>query len=234
MLPPLHVFDDPDAWTRASVDFLADALAAGQAERSWASLALSGGSTPPPVYRALADDDRIDWQRVRVYFCDDRCVPPDHEHSNARLAREHLMRPADIPDDHVFQMAGTIDPDEAARQYDALLREHFGGPPRFDAAVLGMGDDGHTCSLFPGSPALAESDRLCLHTISPPGMVVDDRLTLTYPALAGIRHALFLVKGASKREPLRNALRGQNPAGRVTLTDGDLRWHVDRAAAPTG
>ena len=94
-----------------------------------------------------------------------------------------------------------------------------------------MGSDGHTCSLFPGSPALRETARLCVHTLAPPGMAVPDRLTLTYPALAGSRHALFLVRGAGKRGPLRDALQGHNPAGHVALPDGELRWHTDTAAA---
>ena len=230
-MSPIYVFDTPDRWTAESVAFLAGALADGQRDNRWASLALSGGSSPAPVYQALAADARVDWQRVRVYFCDERCVPPDHEESNARLAREHLIGPAAIPDAHVFPMDGAADPPAAAAAYDALLREHFEGPPRFDAAVLGMGSDGHTCSLFPSSPALRETARLCVHTLAPPGMAVPDRLTLTYPALAGSRHALFLVRGAGKREPLREALQGHNPAGHVALPDGELRWHTDTAAA---
>ena len=226
----LHVFDDAAAWIQDSTAFLAGALADAQSGDGWATLALSGGSSPKPVYEALAQREDVDWSRVRVYFCDDRCVPPDHEHSNVRLAREHLLRPAGIPDAHVFPMACTDAPDRAAAAYDRLLRDHFGGPPRFDAAVLGMGDDGHTCSLFPGSPALDERERLCLHTIAPTGMPVRDRITLTYPALAGCRLALFLVRGAGKREPLHRALRGDLPAGKVHLTDGKLVWHVDRAA----
>ena len=230
----VHVFDDPDAWVHESVAFLADALADGQRLRPWASLALSGGSTPAPVYEALARHDGVDWSRVRIYFCDDRSVPPDHEHSNVRLAREHLIGPASIPDANVFAMDGAADPDRAALAYDALLREHFGGPPRFDAAVLGMGDDGHTCSLFPGTYALEERERLCVHTEAPAGMPVRDRITLTYPALAGCRHAVFLVRGESKRGPLHEALNGKLPAGRVHLTDGDLVWNVDRAAYGPG
>ena len=226
----LHVFDDADAWVQQSTDYLAGILAEAQSGGGWATLALSGGYSPKPVYEALAQRGEIGWDRVRVYFCDDRCVPPSHEHSNVRLAREHLLAPAGVPDAHVFPMACTDQPAEAAASYDALLRDHFGGPSRFDAAVLGMGDDGHTCSLFPGSEALEERERLCLHTQAPEGMPVRDRITLTYPALAGCRHGLFLVRGEKKREPLRRALGGELPAGRVALPEGKLLWNVDRAA----
>src|SRR5215218_6293000 len=139
----------------AAERIVAGAERAAAAGRAY-SVALSGGSTPRTLYELLATDaykSRIDWPRVEVFFGDERTVPPDHKDSNYRMAREALLSKVPIPGDNVYRMAGEIDPNEAAKQYGQMLKEKFteGG---LDTVLLGMGDDGHTASLFPGTAAL--------------------------------------------------------------------------------
>lgn len=185
------------------------------------TIALAGGSTPRPLYEALARQP-YPWQEVEVFFGDERCVPADHPDSNLRMAREALL-------DHVaaavFPMPGeTCD----ARSYEEALRERFGEEmPALDLVLLGLGEDGHTVSLFPGDPALEESGRWVArveredHT----------RLTLTLPVLSAARAAVFLVSGEQKRDALRRLLDGdrQVPAARVEAER--VLVVADRAAA---
>ena len=180
-----------------------------------ASLALSGGSTPRPAYALLAEDTRIDWSKVDVYFIDDRAVPPDHERSNYRLAKEALLDPAGVPVGNVFRMEGeTPDLATAARAYEQLLRTRLppghGGAPSFDLAVLGVGDDGHVASLFPGEPALDETARAVLDV--PAAAKREARLTVTAPVLEAARAPVGLAVGRGKQEALE----------RVWSTSGDV------------
>lgn len=183
------------------------------------TLILAGGRTPRPVYARLASEP-YDWTEVHVFFSDERCVPPDHPDSNFRMARETLL--AHVPA-RVHRMPGeTCD----AAAYEGELRAFFGGPPAFDLAFLGLGADGHTASLFPGDPALAEERRLVLRVRGPDY----PRLTLTLPALSAARLAVFLVAGAEKRGALRRLLADRDiPAARVAARRVVII--ADRAAA---
>lgn len=206
----LRVADDPAA---AAVDLFREA--------SPRTLALAGGSTPRKLYRALAEEP-YPWEEVEVFFGDERCVPPDHPDSNFRMAREALL--ARVPA-RVHRMPGeTCD----AAGYERVLREALGpGVPALDLAFLGLGEDGHTASLFPGDPALEERERLVVRVERPD----HPRLTLTYPVLNAAGLAVFLVSGPSKRGALMRLLAGDDiPAARVEA----LRVVVvaDRAAAP--
>lgn len=222
-------------------------VAAGRqaiADRGHFAVVLAGGSTPAGLYRLLAAPpyrDQVDWSRTYVYFGDERCVPPDHPDSNYRMARETLLDVAPIPAGNVFRMAGELSPDEAARRYAALLRRNFslrgGARPRFDLILLGMGDDGHTASLFPGMPALAEARRLVVGS-DVPGYVrpAVSRVTLTYPVLNAARGVLFLVAGANKVAAVAAVLAGPEPpeplpARRARPRQGRLTWLLDAAAA---
>jgi 6-phosphogluconolactonase len=173
------------------------------------TIALSGGSTPKPVYERLAQT-AYPWHEVDVFFGDERCVPADHPDSNFGMADEALLSKVDA---RVHSMVGC---DAAA--YENELVSVFGpGTPRFDLLLLGIGDDGHTCSLFPGSPALEVTDRLVVN-VEHPGMPPEHpRLTLTYPVLNDSRVALFLVSGEGKREAVAKLLAGDEsvPAARV-------------------
>ncbi|MEM6783062.1 MAG: 6-phosphogluconolactonase [Bacteroidota bacterium] len=244
----LTVFDTPDDLTERAATFVAAALRSAVARRGRAALVLAGGSTPAPVYRLLArlSADEAFWADTYVFFGDERCVPPDHPHSNYRMARETLLDALPIPDRHVYRMTGEVHPPVGAYDYERALKAFHAtayhlDAPMFDVVLLGLGADGHTASLFPGQAALDEAEALCVHTASPPASPVDDRLTLTYPGLHDASTILFLVAGASKREALHAALSAEPlpghdapvPAGNV-LARGEVRWFVDRAAYGDG
>ncbi len=170
-----------------------------------------------------------------MFFVDERCVPPSHERSNYRLAREHLLDPIRVPAANVFRMRGEDEPRRAAAAYEKVLREEFGSrTPRFDLVLLGLGPDGHTASLFPGTPALAEKTRWVVPNPSPtPG---ERRLTLTLPVLNAARRVDFLVAGKDKASVVATIL-GKKPgyrklpASRVSPKRGSLVWILDEEAA---
>ncbi|MEM8600029.1 MAG: 6-phosphogluconolactonase [Bacteroidota bacterium] len=244
----LTVFDTPDDLTERAAAFVAAALQSAVARRGRAALVLAGGSTPTPVYRALARSyaDEAFWADTHVFFGDERCVPPDHPHSNFRMAQASLLDALPVPERQVYRMVGEVHPPVAAFDYEQALKHYHASArnpdaPMFDVVLLGIGSDGHTASLFPGQAALDEAEALCVHTESPPASPVDDRLTLTYPGLHNADTILFLVAGAGKRDALHAALRAEPlpghdapvPAGNV-LARGRVRWFVDRAAYGDG
>ena len=204
-------------------------------------VALSGGATPRSLYARLASEpfrSRLDWARVRVFWGDERCVPPDHPDSNYRLAHEGLLSRVPVRPENVYRMRGeAADPDLAAAEYAGELQTAFGlkrgERPRFDLILLGMGADGHTASLFPHSPALREVTRLAVAAYVE--TVKAYRITLTLPVLNNAAAVLFLVSGGDKAERLRAVLGGKPshaaPASLVRPERGTLHWIVDRAAA---
>jgi 6-phosphogluconolactonase len=210
-----------EALAQEAAAWMARALQDALAARPRASLALSGGGTPGPAYRALADM-KLPWERVDLFFVDERFVPPDHAESNYRLVEDTLLRPLRLPSSQVFRMEGEReDRDAAARDYEAKL------PPVLDVVLLGMGPDGHTASLFPGHPALEERERRVLAVVGP--KPPPWRMTLTLPVLLSARAVLNLVAGAGKADAVRRALAGDLslPAARVTNT----QWMLDPSAA---
>jgi 6-phosphogluconolactonase len=212
------------------------------AEHGRFTVALAGGATPRSLYALLATAayrDRVPWAAVHLFFGDERCVPPDHPESNFRMVKESLLDQVPIPAAQVHRMQGEDPrPDAAAARYEDELRAAFGLAgdelPRFDLVLLGLGADGHTASLFPGSPALAERWRLVL-----PATVegfVARRLTLTLPVLNAAARVAFLVAGRAKARALAAVVRGAPgdpalPAARVEPENGALLFFVDRAAA---
>lgn len=231
-----NVFLDTDQLATAAADHIARLLSEALDQRPRATLVLTGGKTPEPVYRSLADHhkDTLDWRRVDFFWGDDRFVPPDHEESNVRLAEENLFARLRIGDLHVYPFPVTADtPEDAARSHEQTLRAYFAGDePRFDVVLLGVGADGHVASLFPGSSSLAEKERWVLHTEAPAGNPITDRLTMTLPLLNAGRSIVFLVAGEKKSDAVAAAT-GSNqeaPAGRIQ-GDGDVAWFLDEAAA---
>ncbi len=209
---------------------------AGEAidERGRFAVALAGGSTPKATYETLARDyaGEVDWGRVHVFFGDERAVPPSHEDSNYRMAKDALLDHVSVGSVH--RMRGELPPEEAAASYEEELRSFFGEvTPRFDLILLGIGGDGHTASLFPGTAALEVADRL---TVANPVLKLETtRITLTAPAINAARAVVFLVAGEDKAEALREILEGDAdprpyPA-KLVRPDGDLAWMVDRTAA---
>ena len=207
-------------------------------QRGAFNVALAGGSTPGPVYELLAGDSDIDWKRCRVFWSDERCVPPEHADSNYRMAREILLDRLPEAPGFVARIPGELQPEQAASAYEETIREIVPadepGIPRFDLILLGMGDDGHTASLFPGSEALNETDRLVAADYV--SKFNAHRLTFTYPLLNAGRHVLILVSGASKAVTLKAVLTGPYrpkalPVQGVQPATGQFRWLVDADAA---
>jgi 6-phosphogluconolactonase len=202
-------------------------------------VALSGGSTPRALHERLARKPyrpRIAWDRIRFFFGDERCVPPDHERSNYRMARETLFDPLRIPSDHVFRMRGEANPPAAAAEYERTLEREFArspSRPRYDLVFLGLGPDGHTASLFPGTKALRERVRLVVANDVP--NFQEWRLTSTYRLLNAARRVVFLAAGEEKREPVNKILKREAgyrklPAAGVRPREGALLWLLDEEA----
>jgi 6-phosphogluconolactonase len=183
-------------------------------------LALSGGNTPRAIHRELVSiGGDVPWNHVQVTFGDERWVPPDHVDSNYRMARESLLDLVPIPPGNIFRIRGEIDPEAAAREYEAKLGAVAtrSGEARYvhELLLLGIGEDGHTASLFPGSPALDETERNVIPAIGP--KPPPQRITMTFPLLNAARHVCFLVTGAGKRQIVEDILAGdlRYPAARV-------------------
>jgi 6-phosphogluconolactonase len=192
-------------------------------------IALAGGSTPRALYPHLVTS--VDWARTDVFFGDERAVPPDDPQSNYRMARETLLDPAGVPAANVHRWRGeAADLDGAARDYEQALRAP-GAPPWLDLALLGLGPDGHTASLFPGTAALAVADRLAVAVAVP--QLTTRRLTLTYPALLGATRVMFLVSGSEKRAALADVLRPGStlPAARIVQRPAGVSILCDAEAA---
>lgn len=203
------------------------------AERGEFRIALSGGNTPRPVYQKFAEiGAELSWEQIHVTFSDERCVPPDDAQSNYRMARESLLLPAAVPESSVARLRGEIDPALAAQTYqdqlDVLATQHGELTYRHDLLLLGMGEDGHTASLFPDTAALEETVRGVVANFVP--KVNAWRLTFTYPLINQARHVLFLVN--AKQQTLIDAVLGgdtQYPAARVQPVDGRLTWMIGAA-----
>lgn len=206
-------------------------------------VALSGGSTPKRLYANLAGPSfstRLRWPCVEFYFGDERCVPPDHPESNFRMVNDTLLRPLGIAQKQVFRVHGeAADRDQAAREYESTIRERFSTPspawPQFDLILLGLGEDGHTASLFPNMPALHEKTRAVVATHAPHG--IRDRITFTVPLINEAHTTVFLVSGGRKAAAVHEVLEGGSglddryPAKLIRPAHGRLIWLMDREAA---
>ena len=203
------------------------------------TVAFSGGATPKHLYSLLASPDyrdRILWNSVELFWGDERCVPPDHPESNFRMAQEALLSKIKIPPENIHRMRGEQEPQAAAAEYEKELQKIFGlnsgALPRFDLILLGIGEDGHTASLFPGSEALNETE----HLVAAPfvGKLNSYRLTFSLPVLNNAANAWFLVAGASKADAVKQAFSSSSdlPAAKVQPVNGKLTWFITRDAAP--
>jgi len=239
--PELHIFADAQELAREAADLFLKVGGQAIAERGRFLVALSGGSTPKALYSILANSghaSRLDWGRVQFLFGDERNVPPSHADSNFAMADKALFTPLRIPSGQVHRMKGEDRSEAAAAQYEDSLRRLTGasGPwPQLDLVLLGMGEDGHTASLFPGTPSLQERTRWVVPSRSPLG--TRSRLTLT---LGVINHAtviLFLVTGSNKASVVRRILEPRPgdhityPAALVKPETGRLLWYLDQGAA---
>lgn len=226
---------------RAAQEFVQAAAAAVHANGSF-SVALAGGSTPKALYSLLADDpvlrSQVPWDKIHLFFGDERHVGPGHPDSNFRMATEAMISRAPLRKEQVTRIQGeNPDAEEAAREYEQELRAYFrlkpGEYPRFDMLLAGMGNEGHTLSLFPGTKALHPSERIAVRNWV--GKLFTDRITLTAPAASNAALILFMVTGADKAPALKAVLEGpyepeQLPAQLLQPTNGRLLWLVDAAA----
>jgi len=239
MTPTVRVCRDAAALVEAAASLLAESCAEAVRARGRFHLALSGGSTPRALYARLASGSvrpPVPWSQIEWWWGDERHVPPDDSQSNYRMAAEALLNHVPIDPRRVHRMKGE-DPDaaHAARAYERDLVTVFGlaagERPRIDVVLLGLGPDGHTASLFPGTAAVAERDRLVVANDVP--AMRTTRLTMTLLVLNAARLVVFLVSGAEKAPILGRVLAGRDdlPARRVQPSDGELIWLVDDAAA---
>lgn len=202
------------------------------------AVALSGGSTPKILYSRLAGIADIPWNGIHLFWGDERCVPPDHRDSNYRMTREALLDRAPIPAANIHRIRGEDpQPETAALDYELEIRNVFGTAdawPRFDLVFLGMGDDGHTASLFPGTSALKVTDRLVVSNYVE--KFAANRITFTAPLINHAAHVAFLISGESKASPLKEVLHGTRqpdiyPSQLIQPVDGKLTLFVDHPAA---
>ncbi|HEU4564392.1 MAG TPA: 6-phosphogluconolactonase [Gemmatimonadaceae bacterium] len=241
----LVVCDDLAKVSEAAAGEVARAAREAVKSRGRFAIALAGGGTPRALYRLLAARHRADlpWDATHVFFGDERCVPPDDAASNFGMARAELLSRVPIPVEQVHRIRGELPAGEAARLYDAELRRSFGGADAapgavatFDVALLGVGEDGHTASLFPGSEALEERARWAVAAEAPPGTEVRARVTVTLPVLRASRELCVLAAGEGKRGIVEEifggapAPRDALPAALVAGTERTV-WIIDRAAA---
>jgi 6-phosphogluconolactonase len=238
--PDVRVFLDLPALHGAAADIFVEASARATAERGRFLVCLSGGSSPSPLYSLLAESpyrDLVSWPSVHVFWCDERCVPAEDLSSNYRQARELLLSRVPVAAHNIHRVRTELDPELAAADYALMLRKFADPPlawPRLDMVLLGLGTDGHTASLFPGSPlGAAESTWAVSAPANHPGT---RRVTLTVPVFNAARRVVFLVHGTGKAGIVASVLYGDAqpallPAQRIRPDDGELIWLLDTSAA---
>jgi 6-phosphogluconolactonase len=241
----ITVYPDKESLIGGTADFIAESAAQAIAARGRFTLALSGGNTPRPVYARLASPEyrgRMDWSKVQIFFGDERSVPPDDPQSNYLMVKTALFDQAPLPEANIHRIRGEIAPEQAAADYANVLQRTFGGdaatggppPEGFDLILLGMGDNGHTASLFPGLAVVTESQRWVMaQYVEVVGMW---RVSMTPVVINAARQVAFLVSGANKAEMLRRVLEGPYqpvvlPSQIIKPTQGELHWLLDAPAA---
>ncbi len=232
----IQIFNTTDELSRSFTEWLKGLLE----EKREITIALSGGSTPKSLfdYWALLPEGEIEWEKIKFFWGDERCVPPDHEESNYKMTKQHLFDFVPVAEENIFRMMGENDPAAEADRYGELLQDELvnhRGVPVFDIVMLGMGDDGHTASIFPHQMALWESNANCVAATHP--LSGQQRVTLTGRAINAARNVVFLVTGANKAEKVKEIVTlpdeaaKKYPAARVQPESGNLYWFMDQKAA---
>jgi len=238
----IRILPDGAAIARRAAQEFVQAAARAVREKGSFNVALAGGSTPKALYSLLVNDptlrSQVPWDKIRLFFGDERHVPPDHPDSNFRMATEAMISKAPLKPEQVTRIKGEYpDAEQAALEYEKALREYFrlkdGEYPRFDLVLAGMGNEGHTLSLFPGTKALHADRRVTVRNWV--GKLYAERITLTAPAASNAAQVIFMVKGADKAPALKAVLEGpfepeQLPAQWLQPKNGKLLWLVDAAA----
>ncbi|HKV09257.1 MAG TPA: 6-phosphogluconolactonase [Thermoanaerobaculia bacterium] len=234
----IRVLDDVAALARAAAEETVRVATNAVRDHGRFTIALSGGSTPRALYQLLASEefrDRLPWSAIHLFWGDERHVPPDHPESNFRMVREALLDHVPVPPENVHRIRAEEEAERAAEEYEAEMRSFFalasGVVPRFDLVLMGLGPEAHTASLFPGSPAITESQRLVVapwveahHTF---------RITMTPPVFNRAAELLFLVSGEEKAPAVHAVIEGERDPMRypAQVVEGNVVWMVDRAAA---
>lgn len=235
-IPEIKVLPDAAALAAEAAERFITLARESTEQRGRFSVALSGGHTPETMFQLLAQEpyrSQVAWEKVEIFFSDERCVPPDSQESNFRMANEALLKKVPIPGDNVYRMRGEIDPNEAATEYGQVLKEKF-ADRGLDLIFLGMGPDGHTASLFPGTEALREAKHRCVANYVPKFNAW--RITMTAPFINRAQTVMFLVTGADKAERVKDVLEGppdpeRLPSQLIRPDPGTLVWLLDVAAA---
>ncbi len=236
-----RVLPTPAATAQAAAQLLLDAAVKAAATRGVARIAISGGTTPKTMFQLLAAEPflkQVPWDRIELYWVDERCVPPDNAESNYRMTKEALLSKVPLAAEHVHRMEGELEPEVAAARYESVIRNTFklegAETPTFDLVLLGMGDDGHTASLFPHTEALNEMS----HIVVPNHVPQKDawRITLTWPVINQGREVAFLIEGAGKAQVLHDVFLGPYqpetyPSQIIRPASGRLTLLLDAAAA---
>lgn len=233
----IHAYSNKQALLTATAERMVNCIVQAIQKNGVCNIALSGGNTPGGVFSLLASDsnrDQVDWDRLHVFWGDERMVPPEHNDSNFRMARETLLDHIKIPDENVHRMRGEIAPEAAAIEYAELLHNHFKGSfPCFDVILLGLGEDGHTASLFPETDAVGECEKHAVAVFVP--KLNSWRVTLTFPVINAAREVLFLVSGKSKSDMIQRIMSIKQPDKKIPATmvnpqNGELHWMLDSEA----
>ncbi len=234
----IRIYDTPDTLAKAAAEFVAQQAHKAVQESGRFSIVLSGGSTPGKTYAYLARQPfqkEIEWQHTHVFWGDERCVPADDPRNNARMAYQQLLQYVPVPSDQIHPIASTLPPLVAARQYEEEIKAFFKhSRPAFDLVLLGLGENGHTASLFPGTPVLRESTAWVAEVY-----VAEQnlwRVTLTPPLINQSAVVIYLVQGARKANIVHQVLQGPQkpeelPAQLIHPASGELHWFLDAQAA---
>lgn len=235
----IHVLPNLEAVSTQAASLFVTASRNAITEKKKLAVAISGGSTPRRLYGLLGSEEyshQIDWHRVHFFWVDERCVPKEHQESNFKTVFDTLLSKIIIPDENIHRIRGEEDPDKAAIDYEKDIRRFFGmsGLPMFDLVILGVGEDGHTASLFQGSKVLGEKERWVVPVYLEKPKI--NRITLTLPVLSNASQILFLVSGCSKATILSEILVGSHkddryPASFIHPVHGNLIWLIDQGAA---
>ncbi len=242
MKPKINIFPNPETLSYSAAEIFIRVGNGAIEARGGFTVALSGGSTPKSLYKLLASEnlkDKIDWKKVFFFFGDERNVLPDNDESNYRMANENLFLPLKLPVKNIFRWETELkNPENIAEKYKESIKVFFNLSenefPRFDLILLGMGDDGHTASLFPFTEALNETEKITFANYVK--KLRTTRLTLTFPAINNAANIVFLISGGNKAETLREVLEGdfqpeKYPSQNVNPANGNIYWLVEANAA---
>jgi 6-phosphogluconolactonase len=239
-----RVYDGADALNRAAAELFVESAKAAVAARGKARIAISGGNTPKTTFALLANPAEpflkaMPWEQIELYWVDERCVPPDHPDSNYRITREAMLSKVPLKPEQVFRIEGELEPEAAAARYESTIRAQFrlegAEAPRFDVLALGMGNDGHTASLFPHTEGLHELMRIAIAN-HVPQQKETWRVTLTWPVIVEAAEVFFLIEGKAKADPLHRVLQGSYdpetfPSQLIQPKNGRVLFLLDRDAA---